>query len=403
MYCFDLDNTLITSPVIPGDYSTVLPIQKNIDFLKYLHRFGNTIIIYTARRMKTHNGNVGKVVADVGQQTMDTLTKFGIPYDEIYFGKPYADAYIDDLAVNHQSVDLEKYLGWYSSAATIAPRSFNKIVHSSIETITKTSRYTLSGEIYWYLNIHPQLKDIFPLLIDYSLEPDSMYYVIEKIEGVSVSSLYLSELLTPIMLNNILNTITRIQKIVPGIDFNLDFDSDFCLKHDLNIYANYTDKLCSRYTSNREFYALFPESQSCYDVITMRLEHYSANNLGRISCIHGDPVFTNIMINNYSKIKMFDMRGKLGDVETIYGDWLYDWAKIYQSLLGYDAILNNKPISLDYKTKMLAEFETYFLSRNTKADFEMLKTITCSLLFSLLPLHKENLDNCNKFYALINL
>jgi len=133
------------------------------------------------------------------------------------------------------------------------------------------------------------------------------------------------------------------------------------------------------------------------------LEHYSANNLGRISCIHGDPVFTNIMINNYSKIKMFDMRGKLGDVETIYGDWLYDWAKIYQSLLGYDAILNNKPISLDYKTKMLAEFETYFLSRNTKADFEMLKTITCSLLFSLLPLHKENLDNCNKFYALINL
>jgi len=52
--------------------------------------------------------------------------------------------------------------------------------------------------------------------------------------------------------------------------------------------------------------------------------------------IHGDQVFTNIIINNYDKIKFIDMRGKLGTELTICGDL----EKIYQSLIGYDEILN---------------------------------------------------------------
>jgi hypothetical protein len=53
-FCFDLDNTLVTFPKIPNDYTTVEPIQNTINYLKYLKTFGHTIIIYTARRMKTH-------------------------------------------------------------------------------------------------------------------------------------------------------------------------------------------------------------------------------------------------------------------------------------------------------------------------------------------------------------
>jgi hypothetical protein len=34
------------------------------------------------------------------------------------------------------------------------------------------------------------------------------------------------------------------------------------------------------------------------------------------------------------------MRGKIGDTLTIYGDAFYDWAKLYQSLIGYDKILD---------------------------------------------------------------
>ena len=47
-----------------------------------------------------HAGNVGVVLKDVAKLTFDQLDHFGIPYDEIYFGKPHADVYIDGKSVN---------------------------------------------------------------------------------------------------------------------------------------------------------------------------------------------------------------------------------------------------------------------------------------------------------------
>ena len=60
-FCFDLDNTLVTYPKIKNDYRSVKPIIKNIKFLNFLYSQGHYIIIYTARRMRTHNGNIAKV------------------------------------------------------------------------------------------------------------------------------------------------------------------------------------------------------------------------------------------------------------------------------------------------------------------------------------------------------
>lgn len=105
--------------------------------------------------------------------------------------------------------------------------------------------------------------------------------------------------------------------------------------------------------------------------------------------IHGDPVFTNIIINQYGKIKFIDMRGKIEDKLTIYGDWLYDWAKIYQSLIGYDEILLSRMIDIDYKEYMIHIFQNYFIDTFSDEDFKNLKLITKCLLFSLIPLHNN--------------
>ena len=71
------------------------------------------------------------------------------------------------------------------------------------------------------------------------------------------------------------------------------------------------------------------------------------NNNGFKTIIHGDPVFTNILIDNNNTIKFIDMRGKIGSKLSLYGDELYDWAKLYQSLIGYDEILQDKSINED--------------------------------------------------------
>ena len=373
--CFDLDNTLVSFPTIINDYTSVKPIQKNIDFLKYLKRFGNTIIIYTARRMKTHNGNIGKINSDIGKITFETLDKFNIPYDEIYFGKPYADFYIDDLALNCFD-DLEKEMGYYNNK--IEPRDFHTINSSSFDTIIKKG--DLKGENYYYDNIPQSLKDIFPLKIS----GNSKNIVIEKIHGFTVTELYLSEMLTKDTFTHILNTINRIQ--------NCDIIND-----DINIYENYASKLINRYKNFD--YSKFENSKPIYELLLVKLQYYEKNNLGKKKVIHGDPVFTNIIINIYGKIKFIDMRGKVGDKLTIYGDWLYDWAKIYQSIIGYDEILLSKIIDTNYKENIISIFKNYFIDKFSDKDFENLKIITKSLIFTLIPLH--NNEKCIKYYKLL--
>jgi capsule biosynthesis phosphatase len=380
--CFDLDNTLVTFPIKKNDYTTVKPITKNIQYLRYLKSFGHTIIIYTARRMKTHNGNIGKLMCDIGKITFDTLEKFSIPYDEIYFGKPQADVYIDDLGLNCFD-NMEKELGFYTD--NIKPRDFNELNSSFIEIYKKSSN-DLSGEIFYYQHIPNEIKDMFPLFINY--DENNTWYEIEKINGLTSSTLYVSELLTIITLKSIMDSIKRIQ----SCNYN-NYNND-----NINIYQNYSKKLEERYKSYD--YSSFHNHTETFNYINNYLIEYQKMNKGKISVIHGDTVLTNIIINEYDKIKFIDMRGKMGDKLTICGDWLYDWAKLYQSLIGYDYILMNKEINTKYQESMIDFFVDYFVTLYSEEKLISLKMITKSLLFTLIPLH--NNENCSKFYNLIS-
>ena len=98
-FCFDLDNTLVSAPTEAGNYATCKPIEHMIRYVQELHAQGHHIIIHTARRMRTHAGNIGSVISDIGALTMKQLKDYCIPHDELIFGKPYADHYIDDKAI----------------------------------------------------------------------------------------------------------------------------------------------------------------------------------------------------------------------------------------------------------------------------------------------------------------
>ena len=378
--CFDLDNTLVTYPKIEGDYNSVDPIYKNIEYLNYLRSFGHTIIIYTARRMKTHNGNNGKIMADVGKITFDTLEKFNIYYDEIYFGKPYADVYIDDLGLNCFD-DMEKELGFYLDY--IKPRDFNHINNDYLETYKKES-HNLSGEIYYYNNIPNKIKDMFPIFISYDI--NNTWYQIEKIKGLTSSTMYTSKLLTNVMLESIMNSMKRIH--------TCHYENN----NNINIYSNYSKKIRNRYNSYD--YSLFENHNQIFTELITYFDNYEKMDKGKKVVIHGDTVLTNILINDYNKIKFIDMRGELDTELTILGDYLYDWGKLYQSLIGYDNILLDKPIDEIYQKNMLDTFYKYFITVYSKEELVCMKMITKSLLFTLIPFH--NNEKCIKYYNLIN-
>lgn len=367
-FCFDLDNTLVTFPKIKGDYMSSEPIENNIKFLRYLKKFGHTIIIYTARNMRRYSGDQGKVLANIGRITFDQLERFNIPYDEIYFGKPLADFYIDDLGVSAFK-NLEKELGFYENH--IESRNFNNIENISIDTYRKRSN-DLSGEIYYYKNIPKELKDLFPIMINYD-KINFTWYDMERINGVPISKLFLSNELSIDLLEIILNSIERIHKKNININ-NLE---------NINIYENYKKKIENRYKFID--YSKFKNSKKIYEELIDYFGNYEKENMGEFSIIHGDPVFTNILINQFGKIKLIDMRGKLGDNLSIYGDKFYDLAKVYQSLIGYDEILENKMLSIEYKNNLLKYFENRY-----DKHMEKIRMICKMLIFTLIPLHKES-------------
>ena len=369
--CFDLDNTLVTHPTISGDYASVLPIQRNIDFLKLLHKLGNKIIIYTARRMRTHQGNVGAIIADVGKVTLNTLDKFDIPYDEIHFGKPYANFYIDDLAVNANSA-LDKAIGIYD--IDTPSRSFNKVEYNN-KTVTK---YTSNeGEVYWYNNIPSNIKSYFPKI----LTANGNKIVMEHIEGINYSYLYTNEILK-------IEDIDVLMSSLKNIHTSL-------FSYYENIYSNYATKMSKRYSEYKELYDKYNLNDTYYNILDS-LTRYEINKGGKLGVIHGDPVFTNILQTKHG-LKFIDMRGKQEDNCTIFGDTLYDYAKIYQSLIGYDYILNGTEINHFYTDKLKQHFELYF----TPGEINDIKIITASLLFTLLPLHDEDKEKFNKYIKLI--
>jgi len=113
----DLDGTICPIKVEGQSYADLVPLDGAIEKLKELRKCGHYIILQTARNMATCDSNLGKVMKNIGLITLEWLKKYDVEYDEIFFGKPNAELYIDDRAfrftdwasVNEQTLtDLAK-------------------------------------------------------------------------------------------------------------------------------------------------------------------------------------------------------------------------------------------------------------------------------------------------------
>lgn len=85
-----------------GPYEEKTADPKILSRLRQYKKKGFYIILYTARNMRTHEGRLGKINAETAPVLVDWLEEKGIPYDEIYYGKPWCGHegfYIDDKAI----------------------------------------------------------------------------------------------------------------------------------------------------------------------------------------------------------------------------------------------------------------------------------------------------------------
>jgi len=97
-YCFDIDGTICTNTW--GDYEEAIPFYNRISMVNELYDKQNYIIYFTARGMGTCNGDIKKIHDKWYDFTENQLMGWNCKYNELMFGKPYADSYIDDRGIS---------------------------------------------------------------------------------------------------------------------------------------------------------------------------------------------------------------------------------------------------------------------------------------------------------------
>lgn len=90
-YCFDLDETICATP-LSRIYADAVPYFEVIDRINGLYYQGHTIKIFTSRGYSSG--------VDYRELTEAQLLSWGVKFDELLFGKPSYDIFVDDKAIN---------------------------------------------------------------------------------------------------------------------------------------------------------------------------------------------------------------------------------------------------------------------------------------------------------------
>ena len=387
--CFDLDNTLLTPPSVPGDYSTTRPIGRTVEFLRAAKRQGHTIIIHTARRMRTHGGNVGAAAADIAGVTVRTLESLGIPYDELHFGKPHADVYIDDLAVPAQ-YDLVKATGLPCEGDVLVRRFHTIDFQGDVATKRSSLASGLRHEILYYRSLPAELRRHFPALL--GADEDHSEYTMERLRGSTFTRLLTLGTLTLRVFREFLATLGALHAHLGGGASGLERR---------RVYANYLGKLQRRMEAHPDVYGPHRSAvEGLLDrAVARALRDYEDRDLAVVGVIHGDPVFSNVVLTWEGCVKFFDVRGEVDGVSTILGDVFYDYAKVYQSLMGYDEVLMGTRIRPEYRSAFVRALEEHVTRAYGEERWRYVRQLTIVLLLSILPLHSEE-PNRLKFLQL---
>lgn len=315
--------------------------------------------------------------------TFDTLDEYNIQYDEILFGKPIADIYIDDRALNPFVMDI----GFFGLKTNNHNEILNKIENNKYNTITKKDQLVekngpnefINGEIYFYENINKftTIVNYFPKYYGKKVETEHSTLSIEYIEGIPFYYMLSNKTFTEGMLSNLLNVVSNIH----SVDGRIEIDEN-------DLYDNYINKLKKRFSINEDY--PFENKETIFErIINLHEEYIMHKKYKIVPVIHGDLWFSNILLSYTDNIFLIDMKGKVGSKFTLNGDIMYDYGKIYQSLLGFDLILNGKDINCDvylYKES----FENWL--KNNNIDIYWVKVISLGLISGTLhfiPIEKK--------------
>lgn len=105
-FVIDVDGTLCVSQLSTStgsfDYANAQPISQVIERLRYLYDSGHTIILHSARGMRTHKGDLSLIEKHIRPVMVKWLETHQVPYHSLVLGKPWGPNvyYVDDRCLS---------------------------------------------------------------------------------------------------------------------------------------------------------------------------------------------------------------------------------------------------------------------------------------------------------------
>lgn len=287
---FDLDDTISTHR--NRDYENATPIMATIEKMRDLKKDGCEIVIYTARGQVSCNGDLALIEARNREQITKWLKKYDVPCDELIFGKPIGDLYVDDKAVSLADFHSGTYGLLHGGGSNKPIYRLGNMVKKELGSASDTANFRA-----WVEDNNGVCK--FPRVISYLY--DAVY--MDFIEGEN-----LVECFTDADFGKLVLTIHAFSKMKkPSFDITPQIEI---------LEKNYSDDE----TTNAMI-------DLCKDFIIRHKEALNAH----ASYSHGDTILSNII------------KGKNGEhyfIDSRYfresSSYLLDFAKLRNSLSGYE-------------------------------------------------------------------
>lgn len=304
----------------------------------------------------------------------------------------------------------------FMSDFNLISRSFNSVTVEG-NKLTKKSTYTskFNDEINWMNSIPEELKVYIPKIYDYHISKenknnDLSYITMEYLNEKSFDQIYLNKKLTETDVNNFfrqvvdfinksrkyhpVSTEEKIKQYLYDMYYLKTVERWNEIKDDPKFSSFYNNDIFinnKKYKPVSYYLSKLEKTLNDYDLLDGKRQ---------FSIIHGDLCFNNIIFKD-NKMYVIDPRGSFGE-KWIYGDTLYEIAKISHSISGYDTLINNL-----YKLEWNENNINYHFTNNLnqslfKEKFEKLINkkflpriyLIESLLFlSMIPLHSESYEH----------
>ena len=317
------------------------------------------------------------------------------------------------LDIGHEATYID------SKLTSISSRFFNNIIFKEANNAilkSSTDIQKITGEYFFYKNLSNKLKSFFPNIYSDEIKDEKINNIeMEFIPYPNLAEIFLFKNIGPNSWIRIINSLNKVYKSfyieeIHKIENNASWLYSEKLLYRLKNAINYIENSnnCNLKKLLKEGISvnnLFHTGNLYKNVLSLSnfLKGYENNLKQYIG--HGDLCFNNILVDQVSGcIKLIDPKAYWDKQRNIIGlmDPNYDLAKLTHSYRYlYDSIVNKlysinirnnnvelfiyAPSEYDLVNKL---FENVLIKN--KIDDNLLRKLTASLFFSMLPLHSED-------------